>query len=110
MFTFISGDQTHAASTARLLVNLAILIENRQKSGRNISVLQLVKDPLFALPTKGNYRMKINSFKDDGPEDRPCVFDGNSSHVDWIQTLRYQSLIVTGLKHIKEPEPQTVAA
>ena len=110
MFTFLSGDQTHAASTARLLVNLAILIENQQKSGKNISLLQLVKDPLFALPAKGNYRMKVNSFKDDGPEDRPCVFDGNSSYVDWVQTLRYQSLIVMGLKHIKEPEPQTVVA
>lgn len=110
MFTFVSGNQTHAASSARLLTNLAILTENQQKSGKNISVLHLVKDPLFALPTKGNYRMKVNSFKDDGSEDRPCVFDGNSSHVDWVQTLRYQSLIVMGLKHIKEPGPQTVAA
>lgn len=110
MFTFVSGNQTHAASSARLLINLAILTENQQKSGKNISVLQLVKDPLFALPAKGNYRMTIDNFKDNGPEDRPCVFDGNSSHVDWVQTLRYQSLILMGLKHIKEPTPQTVAA
>lgn len=110
MFTFLSGDQTHATNSTRLLVNLATLTQNQQKVGKNISILQLVKDPLFALPVKGDYRMKIVSFKDDGPEDRPCVFDGNSSYVDWVQTLRYQSLIVMGLKHIKEPVAQTVTA
>lgn len=98
MFTFVSGNQTHAASTARLLTNLSILVDNQQKGGKNISILKLVEDPLFALPAKSDYQVRLGEFKDEGPDDRPCVYDGKSSYVDWVQTLRYRSLIVMGLK------------
>lgn len=99
MFTFVSGNKTQADETARILSNLATLVELQQHRTGAVSLKALAKDPLFVMPAKGDFRMKINSFKDGGEEKRPCIYDGNSSYVDWTKTIQYGTLVVMGLVH-----------
>ena len=105
MLTFLSGDKELATTAGKSITHLFNLVEQMKERGQGISVLKLSAMPGFSLLPKGDYRLQIDAFKDQGPQGRPCVFNGQTSYIDWIATVKYHTLIVMGL----EPLPCAIA-